>query len=208
MNYTHTYLQNLHYIYFYSVNDFNAIDNNSGDFIDNNDINKRLIGFEGSQLRRHFEFIEEKYSSYIDSLERNESIISIPEIAISIVPFNYYYRKEQIVENFIKVISNNEEVIKSRSIGFPLMQLSSATNNKLQSFGQDTSKEEHQFELAIKSEWCCFGHLYLHSLKQALKEKEYFSPHVNLDKKFGNIVNVDFEKSNGYNLSIHADAGL
>jgi hypothetical protein len=187
---------------FHSINDYTI------DVLNDYELNSKIVGFEGSKLESLKEDIQEKYLLEIESMERRNAIISIPEIGISIVPFNYHYRKEQIISNLIKVISNNEEIIKSRSIGIPLMQLTSATANRLNSFGQNTDNEEILFEIETKAEWCCFGHLYLHCLKQALKRKEYSSPPINLDNKFGNIINVDFEKSNGYSIRIHADAGL
>lgn len=122
----------------------------------------------------------------------------------TIVPFSYLSNENFIIRDLEDVLIANELYIKAESIGFPLMNLKSATNEAYNLLGIEYSPSIDQ-EKAFKNNWCCFGHYYQALLKKALHNRGYIVREELPDDKIGD---VHYKKVDGTTLIICANAGL
>ena len=195
----------------------------------------QLIGFDGIDKKPELSTLGEKclYAKNKDGIACGETGTLYPKENISIVPFRYHWsidnKEEIILKHLEDVIEGNEKYIKAESIGFPLMNLKSATmeamrmlgkgggfdsiplpkldkDSKFDGFIEGSSRTDR--EKMFAKEWCCFGHYYLYILKKALFNMGYSANGVKAGERIGNLINTTFRKSDGTRLEIHADAGM
>lgn len=202
-----------HYVYFYGstkvVSGFNSLSEEN--------IKRRLqlIGFNGIDKNPELAKLGERclYAKNSNGLNCGETGTLYPKENITIVPFCYEWcinnQEDIILKHLEDVIEANEKYIKAESIGFPLMDLKSATHEGHNELGKHfdffLSREQ---ELEFKNKWCCFGYYYLHLLKKALYNWGYSAIGVSANEITGNLINKDFTKADGTRLIIHADAAL
>jgi|GEM_PF-3996367 len=194
-----------HFVYFYGSTKIISGNNSTNE----ESIRKRnqIIGFEGVDVNPELvEYGEKCFNHLNDNGSRGETGTMFPK-NITIVPFRYLYNEDLIVQQLEDVIIANENYIKAESIGFPLMDLKSATNEGYRLLGKDLSFSQKQ-ELDFKNKWCCFGHFYLYLLKKALNNKGYSAIGVTANDKTGNLIDKEFTNKEETRIKIHADAGL
>lgn len=198
-----------HFVYFYGstkiVSGHNSMKPES--------VRKRiqLVGFDGIDSNPELsEYGDMCYNKINADGTRGETGTMYPK-NITIVPFQYLYPEDLIIQHLEDVITANEEYIKADSIGFPLMMLKEATAEGYNRIGKTVdifSILNRDAEKQFKDNWCCFGHYYLHLIKKALDNKGYTSNNVIPNEKIGNLVDTTFTKDDGRRVIIHADAGL
>lgn len=119
----------------------------------------QMISFKGINLAPELIMYAEK------CFTANETGTLFPLENISIVPFKYIQKEEDVITCFKDVIKANELYIKARVIRFPLLELKRVTrrgNYFLRREGKELS--------------CCYAHYYAALLVKALHSKNYFSP--------------------------------
>lgn len=220
-----------HYVYFYGstkvICGYNSLSE------ENRKRRNQLIGFEGIDKNPELSKLGEKclYAKNADGVSCGETGALYPK-NITIVPFRYEWcinnSEDIILKHLEDVIEANEKYIKAESVGFPLMELKTATmegrnmlgkgggfdsmplfnfdkDGKLNGFIEGSSVSDREKLFANK--WCCFGHYYLYLLKKALNNKGYFTMGRALDD-LSNLRDEMFRKADGTRLIIHADAGM
>lgn len=118
----------------------------------------QMISFKGINITPELIMSGEK------CFKANETGTLFPFKNISIVPFKYIQKEEDIITFFKDVIKANELYINARIIRFPLLELKRATrdgNYFLRREGEELS--------------CCYAHYYAILLVKALHSKNYFS---------------------------------
>lgn len=195
-----------HFVYFYGsskvVSGHNSLSAES--------IRKRnqIIGFEGIDVNPELvDFGEICFNSSKGNNNIGETGTLFP-INKTIVPFRYLSQEDSIIGHLEDVISANENYVKSESIGFPLMMLKLATTEGYNRLDQISFPLMRQIVIDFKAKWCCYGHYYLHLLKVALKNKDYYPSEKLFNLNNSNLINVTYVKSDGTQLIVHADAGL
>ncbi len=182
----------------------------------------QLIGFEGIDKNPELSKLGENclYSKNEAGISCGETGTLYPKNNITIVPFRYEWcidnKDEIILKHLEDVIEVNEKYIKADSIGFPLMELKSATmegrnmlgkGSSLMDFMSFNGSSRTEREKQFSDKWCCFGHYYLVLIKKALRNKGYYAM-GQATYDLSNLRDEMFRKNDGIRLKIHADAGM
>lgn len=105
----------------------------------------------------------------------NETGTLFPFKNISIVPFKYIQKEEDIITCFKDVIKANELYINARIIRFPLLELKRATREGFSLLGRKGGEFVEEEKKLSKKIGCCYAHYYATLLVKALHSKNYFS---------------------------------
>lgn len=168
----------------------------------------QLIGLDGIFDNANYhnqEFIEcaEK------CLNQHETGV-LPNLNISIVPFQYLYNESGSIRFLEDVILANEQYIFADEIYFPLTELKFATqegyslliNKKISSF---SVFEQESVKKLVQH--CCYGHYYLHLLKISLNNKGYYSSNMKIPTECSELRGELFTHKNGFQVKIFAEVG-
>jgi hypothetical protein len=145
---------------------------------------------------------EELYKKFRDGI--HEELVLDRRHYFALLPFFMLYEEKKIIKQIENLLIENENELKAKRIEFPLF--------KLKEFYLDlkiTPQNDPDNRKERRQEWCCTGHYYLYLIKCALKNRGYSNPEIDLDKKIGmNLRDDKFINTSGFEIIIHADAGL
>ena len=191
-----------HFVFFYGSTKIISGPNSLRE--DNIRLRNQIIGFDGIDMNPELVELGEKCLNAVNPRGGIGETGTLYPDNKTIVPFSYLNNEEFIIRHLEDVLVANEVYIKAESIGFPLMELKTATYEAYNQLGKEYSANMGQ-EKAFKNKWCCFGHYYQDLLRKALHNKGYTIRKELPDDKIGDL---HYTKADGTKLIICANAGL
>jgi hypothetical protein len=191
-----------HFVYFYGST--KIISGPNSLTADNIRLRNQIIGFEGIDMNPELVEFGEKCLNAVNPRGGIGETGTLYPDNKTIVPFSYLNKEEFIIRHLEDVLVANEVYIKAESIGFPLMELKTATYEAYNQLGKEYSANM-SLEKSFKDKWCCFGHYYQDLLRKALHNRGYI---FREDLPVEEIGYLNYTKADGTKLMIYAYTGL